>query len=168
MTASPNQHHVECFEPIINQDCTILFLGTAPGVDSLLKKEYYGHQGNWFWRVLTDAIKHKDDDIEKFEGPEYSAPDYSTRVQMALENGIAIWDVLAGCTRKGSADKDITNPIANDFEVFLKEYPKLERIVFTSKYAEKFYKELAKPSREIETRYARPIAKLNQYPELDE
>lgn len=40
------------FDPIEAKDPIVLILGTIPGRDSLLKKEYYGHTRNCFWKGL--------------------------------------------------------------------------------------------------------------------
>jgi len=56
------------------------------------------------------------------------------------ENKIALWDVLQTCERIGSLDSNIVNPEINNFDQLFKSYPNLEKIVFSSKNANKYYK----------------------------
>ena len=47
------------FPPSIDKNCTILILGSMPGVTSLAQQQYYAHPQNRFWplmaRLLEDA-----------------------------------------------------------------------------------------------------------------
>ncbi|MFA6426805.1 MAG: DNA-deoxyinosine glycosylase [Phycisphaerae bacterium] len=63
-----------------------------------------------------------------------------------LQNGIAVWDVLKYCQRKGSGDLAIEGEIANDFNVFFYEYSKIRKVFFNGQNAEKFYRRLVLPS----------------------
>jgi len=56
-----------------------------------------------------------------------------------IEAGYAIWDVLEGCCRKGSADKAIKNATPNDIRSFLQTYPTVTRIVFNSRSTAQFF-----------------------------
>lgn len=94
------------FPPISNNNSKILILGTMPGRRSLTQNQYYGHRGNQFWSIL---FKLFDKEISN---------DYNVRTNLALNYGIAIWDVLKACERESSADSDIINEVPNDFETF--------------------------------------------------
>ncbi|MGO1470075.1 MAG: DNA-deoxyinosine glycosylase [Tissierella sp.] len=118
------------FDPIIDKDCQILILGSMPGVDSLRKQEYYGHSRNQFWKIIFSL--YNSEPIE----------DYEEKKKFLLEKGIALWDVLKGCQREGSLDSNIKNSEENDFQSFFKQYPKIERIYFNGKKAEKLYRRL--------------------------
>lgn len=41
------------------------------------------------------------------------------KIAFALRNGIAVWDVLAGCDIKGADDSSIRNPQPNDLSRIL-------------------------------------------------
>ena len=46
---------------------------------------------------------------------------------------IALWDVLEKGERKGSSDKDIREPVMNDFEELFTKYPLLRKVIINSK-----------------------------------
>lgn len=116
------------FKPISNKDATILILGTMPGEQSILLNQYYGHSRNNFWKLLFTI----------FEIP--FSDDYENRTALILNNNIALWDVLQVCERKGSLDSAIKNEVANDFEYFLKNHPKINHIFFNGQKAASFFK----------------------------
>lgn len=115
------------FLPIADENSRVLILGTMPGERSLRMQQYYGHSGNHFWKILFTL----------FEKP--FTMDYQERIQLLLDQHIALWDVLSHCEGTGSADTDIKNEIANDFAGFYAQYPKIRHVFFDSTHAEKFY-----------------------------
>jgi hypoxanthine-DNA glycosylase len=121
---------IEGFEPIIDENCEILILGTMPGVESLTKKEYYSFERNQFWKVIFSIF-----------GEEISN-DYASKKSILLRNKIAIWDVLKSCDRENSSDSNIKNPVANDFKSLFIKYPNLKNIYFNGKKAEALYRKL--------------------------
>lgn len=116
------------FAPITSDTAKILILGTMPGTKSLELNQYYGHNQNNFWKFMFAIL-----------GEEFSA-DYDTRKNILIKNHIALWDVLQYCDRVGSLDSAIKNEIANDFENFLKQHPKIETIFFNGQKAAAFFK----------------------------
>lgn len=118
---------VYSFTPISDAHSKVLVLGTMPGVASLEMNQYYGHPRNAFWKLMFAV----------FEQP--FSNDYEERKQMALDNQIAIWDVLQACVREGSLDSAIEQEVPNDFKAFLKAHPNLELIVFNGQKAAKFF-----------------------------
>lgn len=80
-----------------------LVLGSFPSVESLRKREYYGHPQNWFWRVLVacEVI------------PDANAP-YAARVRALTGRGLAVWDLYARAAREGSGDDRIERAEPND------------------------------------------------------
>ena len=108
------------FPPSIDENCTILILGSMPGVTSLEKQQYYAHPQNRFWPLMAQLLEHSD-----------SAPaNYADRLQMLLRHHIALWDSIDTCDRDGSLDTAIRNVAANDFTAFLQKYPMLHTICF--------------------------------------
>jgi hypoxanthine-DNA glycosylase len=106
-----------------------------PGAVSLSKQEYYGHPRNHFWPLLYTL----------FGSGLPPSPVYEERVAFALAHGIALWDVLAACERKGSLDADIRDPEANNFAVFFQIYPAVERVFFNGQAAEQLYRRRVVP-----------------------
>ncbi|MCK5083508.1 MAG: DNA-deoxyinosine glycosylase, partial [Candidatus Omnitrophica bacterium] len=81
---------LQSFSPLINAKSKILILGSMPGVRSLEAGEYYAYSQNQFWRIIAELLKC---DLPVT---------YAQKKKMLLENRIALWDVVASCTRKGS------------------------------------------------------------------
>ncbi len=75
------------------------------------------------------------------------ALDYAQRCQALLVQRIALWDVLQACYRSGSLDShiDMATAVANDFESFLRQYPKIQRIFFNGAKAEQIFMRLVWP-----------------------
>ena len=123
--------------PLIDCSSKILILGTMPGDQSIAKQQYYGNKGNHFWKIIFVVFNEI-----------YSAS-YEDRKQLLKKNGIALWNVLASCTREGSSDSKIKDESVNDFENLHLQYPNIKHIFFESKTAEKFYQKYVRPQNEI-------------------
>lgn len=115
------------FSPISAPNSKILILGTMPGIKSLELNQYYGHSQNNFWKFLFTIFN------EDFSG------DYEIRKGLLLKNKIALWDVLQYCDRVGSLDSAIKNEIANDFETFMEQHPKIDTLLFNGQKAAAFF-----------------------------
>ncbi len=129
------------FKPVIDKKSRILILGTMPGVESLEQHKYYANPRNQFWKIIYSIFKLK-------------APlEYSRRIAFLKSKGIALWDVLASCDRKGSSDSNINNEKANDFNKLYKQYPNITKVAFNGSKAEKLYKKLVKPNPDLKIRF---------------
>lgn len=115
------------FEPIIDNKCKILILGTMPGVMSLKKQQYYGYDQNAFWRIMYELFGQRPNE------------DYDTKKRFLLERHIAVWDVLKACEREGSSDSDIKNPEPNDFTALYAQNPDIRHVCFNGGPAERLY-----------------------------
>lgn len=118
------------FPPIVNNQSKVLILGSMPGEKSLALQQYYGNHQNQFWKLLFSV----------FDEP--FIEDYQLRIEFLHRKHIALWDVLAECTREGSLDSKIRNAAANDFNDFHSQYPQIKTIFFSSKAAAQFYDKL--------------------------
>jgi len=123
--------------PIVDNSRTLLILGTMPGEQSIKKQQYYGNNGNHFWKILFTIFE------EEF------STDYEQRKLLLQKYHIALWNVLGSCKREGSSDAKITEEEINDFESFHKQYPNIKYVFFESKAAEKYFKKYAKPQTDI-------------------
>lgn len=119
---------IRSFEPIVDDNCKVLILGTMPGAMSLRKQQYYGNDQNAFWRIIYGLFGQKPDE------------DYGMRIAYILRHQIAVWDVLKACDRESSSDSDIKNPVPNDFPSLYERYPDLKNICFNGGPAERLYK----------------------------
>lgn len=114
----------------------MLILGSMPGVASLEAGEYYAHPRNAFWSIMGELVG---------AGPEL---DYATRCERLRVAGVAVWDVLRECRRRGSLDTSIEGDSErpNDFAELLRSLPRLERIAFNGQKAESAWRRHVKPA----------------------
>lgn len=93
---------------------------------------FYGHPQNRFWSVLAEI---------------YGIPKPETveeKKKLILENGLALWDVIASCEITGSSDSSISDVTANDLSVIINN-SKVKRIFVNGKTAEKYYNKYTYP-----------------------
>jgi len=126
--------------PIVGGRPVTLFLGNAPSVQSLAKRQYYGNPRNAFWPILGELLGFSADDP------------YERRTAAMIGAGYAVWDVLASCRRAGSLDSAVEREsvVVNDFRSFFTEWPTIERVFFTGGAAEANYRRLAWICPEVE------------------
>lgn len=121
------------FSPVADADARVLILGTMPSVASIRVKQYYGHPQNAFWKIIFSLWDRQ------------VPAEYEHRTRFLIEKRIALWDVLSACEREGSADSNIKQPAANDFNIIADKCPMLEAVFFNSQNAAKLYKRLVVP-----------------------
>lgn len=116
------------FPPLTGPDPLILILGSFPSVRSLLHREYYGNPKNRFWALMEDI-----------SGVPASLP-YPERARRLTEERIALWDVAGSCTRTGSADSRIRDPVPNDIGGFVRAHPAIRLIALNGSTAGRLYR----------------------------
>lgn len=79
-------------------------------------QQYYAHPQNKFWKILFEILRE-----------DYTT-DYRKRVAVIQLHGVALWDVIDSCERRGSLDTDIKNEEANNIGDLLAEFPNIEAI----------------------------------------
>jgi len=119
--------------PVIDRDAEFLILGSYPSRQSLAKGEYYGNPHNQFWKIM-----------EYLCGIDHTQP-YVVRTGQLIKHHIALWDVLASCSREGSADAAIRAPVPNNIRGLLERYPSLRCIALNGTTAGRCYARLALP-----------------------
>ena len=126
---------IQCFPPIENPGATILILGSMPGRESLRAGQYYAHPRNAFWAIIGELYG---------AAPALS---YEARIQLLRTAGIALWDVLASCTRHTSMDADIEADSIrpNDFTSFFLDHPHITRVFFNGAMAEHCFRKHVQP-----------------------
>jgi len=128
-----SDNEVTGLPPIVGTHPVALFLGNAPSVQSLARRQYYGNPRNAFWPIMGELVGF---------APEVS---YSERAAALVAAGYAVWDVLASCRRAGSLDSAVERDsmVANDFEAFFAAHPSIETVFFTGGAAQANYRQLA-------------------------
>lgn len=112
--------------PVFDKNSRILILGSFPSVKSREQMFFYGHPQNRFWRVVADVFgKAVPGTIEE-------------KKILLLENGIAVWDVIASCDIEGSSDSTIRNVVVNDIGKILAEAD-IREIFVNGKTASRYY-----------------------------
>ena len=84
--------------PVLAPDARVLILGSFPSAASLAARQYYAHPRNHFWPILAAVL-----DEALVELP------YRARLDRVRARGVAIWDTIVACERKGSLDAAIRN-----------------------------------------------------------
>jgi len=116
------------FDPIVGPEPRVLILGTGPSERSLREGRYYAHPRNDFWPIMERL----------FAG---GRPlEYAARVKLLKDAGVALWDVLAEAERVGSLDANITAPVANDLDGFMRDHPSIGTIFFNGATAERLFR----------------------------
>jgi hypoxanthine-DNA glycosylase len=126
---------VQSFPPIENPTATTLILGSMPGKESLRAGQYYAHRRNAFWPIMGDLV-----------GAAPTLP-YEARTQILKSAGIALWDVLASCTRHSSMDADIEadSICANDFASFFLKHTDITHVFFNGSMADQCFHKHVRP-----------------------
>ena len=114
-------------QPVVDDKCRILILGSFPGEASLKAAQYYAHPRNHFWPLLSQVLN---EDLVTLP--------YPARLQRVLAHGIGLWDVIAACAREGSLDSAIRHAQANDFDRLRHLCPQLRRVCFNGKTSGKY------------------------------
>ena len=122
-------NRINSFPPIVNDNSRILILGSMPGAKSLQMQQYYAFPQNQFWRIMFYLFD------------EGLSEDYETRINLLKQNGIALWDVIESCERKGSSDTEIKDEVDNNIPELIKNHPNIQTIFCNG---QKSYKNLLK------------------------
>jgi TDG/mug DNA glycosylase family protein len=117
--------------PVTGHKPSLLILGSFPSVMSLERGEYYGNPKNRFWAVME----------ELFAIP--AALPYAERTLRLTQERVALWDVVRGCTRGGSADSRIRNPVPNDIAGFVRAHPSIRLVALNGSTAGRLYHRFA-------------------------
>lgn len=108
----------EGFEPVVDDKCKILILGSFPSVKSREINFYYGNKQNRIWKTLAEYFNEEVKD------------DKESKINFLLRNHIAMWDIVKTSNIKGSGDLELLKKIdaVNDIQKFLEKYPNIKVI----------------------------------------
>ncbi|MFZ5524768.1 MAG: DNA-deoxyinosine glycosylase [Pseudomonadota bacterium] len=126
---------IQSFPPIASATANILILGSMPGKESLRAGQYYSHPRNTFWSIMGELA-----------GASPALP-YEMRTEKLKSAGIALWDVLASCSRHSSMDADIdaASICPNDFMSFFLKHPNITHVFFNGNMAEQCFRKHVQP-----------------------
>ncbi len=144
--AARNMAHIRCFMPAGNAGAKVLILGSMPGKKSLELNQYYGNPLNSFWKIMGELV-----------GAHPYLP-YEERLRALKASGIALWDVLASCTRESSQDAHIRQESANDFTSFFASHAQITQVFFNGGKAEQCFR------RFVQDKQALPPLDLHRLP----
>ena len=149
--------------PVLPADARVLVLGSFPGVASLAARQYYAHPRNHFWPVLAALLDEPLPDLP-----------YAERLDRIARRGIALWDTIVACERRGSSDQAIRNATRATSARVRSASPGIAVVAFNGntaaralpRWREAGYATLALPS--TSPAYTRPFAeKLAAWRALD-
>jgi hypoxanthine-DNA glycosylase len=114
---------LEGFPPVVDDNARLLILGSFPSVQSLTMQQYYANPRNAFWPITGELF-----------GFDARTP-YENRLAALQSHGVALWDVLHKCRRRGSSDSDIEpkSLVVNDFDALFADYPGIARVYFNGR-----------------------------------
>ncbi len=120
------QRYEHPFDPILFSDTETLILGTFPSLDSFRYDFYYAHKRNQFWKILSQI----------FGMP---ARTHAERIALLQHARIGLWDIVASCERRNSADSNLKKCTLHDIPALLARHPSIRQIAFTGKKAAALY-----------------------------
>jgi TDG/mug DNA glycosylase family protein len=94
----------------------VLIIGSFPSRQSLEKGEYYANRQNRFWTIMQALF-----------GIDPALP-YRQRTALLMREHVALWDAIGSCSRAGSADNRIKDPVLNDVAGLLVAHPSIRLI----------------------------------------
>ena len=100
----------------INENSSVLILGSLPSVKSREYGFYYGHKMNRFFPVLSRIFNEK------------KPVTIDERKEFLNRHNIALYDVIYECDIYGSSDSSIKNPTVIDIKRILETYPNIKTI----------------------------------------
>ncbi len=136
------QGRLSSLKPVIGGSPDTLILGSMPGADSLRLQQYYAHRRNFFWPIIYRILGIDRDPWED---------DYTLRLAELTFHGLALWDSLASCRRKGSLDQHISEGTYNDIRSLVGEYPSVRTICCNGHASFRYFRSYAKPGRSEES-----------------
>ena len=105
--------------PVVSDTSTTLILMSMPSVDSEREQFYFADTSNRFWPLMS-TLYHM------------PAKTRQERLDLLAKNHIALWSVIQACLRHESREDTMQDIVLNDVHAFLKQYPKISRIVCIS------------------------------------
>jgi len=114
------------FAPVYDENSKILILGSFPSVKSREISFYYGNKQNRFWKTVCACFN-------------VSVPETTVgKIEFLLNRRIALWDIVAKCKVKGSADSSIEVLETADLSMIF-DTAKIEKVLLNGGLAYKLF-----------------------------
>jgi len=110
--------------PAVASDARVLILGSFPGEASLAARAYYAHPRNHFWPLLANVL----------DEPLPALP-YPARLARIKARGVGVWDTIVECTREGSLDSAIRDPVGGEISRMRARAPGILLVGFNGRTA---------------------------------
>lgn len=132
---APSARAAAAFPPVARADARVLILGSMPGEASLRARRYYAHPRNQFWDIMDACL-----------GAGRGVP-YRVRLALLRDRGIALWDVVRRCRRRGSLDARIEPASVEPADIagLLRRCPRIAAVLFNGRAAEALFRRHARP-----------------------
>ena len=136
------------WQPVATPEARVLILGTFPSAASVEYGGYCGNPDNHFWKIMGKVLDSPM--IALRVGPSatdpFAVPNWDYRYMILKSKGIALWDVVASCERKGrSSDSELRDITPNPIGEFLHDHPEVRTVVLNGRTAEKLYHQFITP-----------------------
>lgn len=148
----------ESIKPFIDNNSSILILGSFPSVKSREEEFYYAHKSNRFYKVLSNIF---------FE-PLPTSIEF--KKELLVKHHIALYDVIYSCDISNSEDSSIRNVTPINIKELLSRYHNIKTIILNgNKAKELFNKYLIKDidTQNIDIYYAPSTSPANAKTSLD-
>lgn len=148
----------ESIKPFIDNNSSILILGSFPSVKSREEEFYYAHKSNRFYKVLSNIF---------FEPLPISI---ESKKELLIKHHISLYDVIYSCDISNSDDSSIRNVTPINIKELLLKFPNINRIIVNgNKAKELFNKYLLKDidTQNIEIGYAPSTSSANAKMSVD-
>ena len=120
-----NEGRLTGFPPIVGEAPRVLMLGSMPSERSLTESQYYAHPRNRFWPLMAALLAGKPGRLP-----------YDESVSLLKSRGIALWDSIGSCVRRGSLDTSIRRELPNPIDWLVALHVGIRFILFNGRKAE--------------------------------
>jgi len=142
----------ESIKPFIDNNSSILILGSFPSVKSREEEFYYAHKSNRFYKVLSNIFN------------ELLPTSIESKKELLVKHHIALYDVIYSCDISNSDDSSIRNVTPINIKELLDKFPNINRIIVNgNKAKELFNKYLIKDidTHKIDVKFAPSTSSAN-------
>ena len=149
----------ESIKPFIDNNSSILILGSFPSVKSREDGFYYAHKSNRFYKVLSNIVN------------EPLPTSLESKKELLVKHHIALYDVIYSCDISNSDDSSIRNVTPINIKELLDKFPNINKVIVNGNKAKELFKKyLLKDidTQNIKVRYAPSTSSANAKMNLEE